>query len=336
MLSTSNPGGSGRRIPCSSHACISRVARLRLITGGGAGQSSEPLLTGEHPFVGASPSKLRLRWWVAASVAVHLLLLASTLIGGLPVSFQRNELGVEEGIPESLTVSVITEQQLRSLSSNPITQSATPPLSQAKPEPDVKPEPETKPEPEAKPEPQVKPEQDVKPEQQAKPQSEEKAPTPAPKAEQKTASVAPKVGAVDPEAYATKAAEEFSASIARAFQQQEKKTEKKRQTVSASGAGRTARVSGAAHSGKSDEFTRAVVWALGATVPEGLGVRGSTVVTFVVSAGGRPDGLRIIRASGSHLLDQGALLAVRQARLPVPPQGRPAADRTFDIEYIAY
>jgi hypothetical protein len=53
----------------------------------------------------------------------------------------------------------------------------------------------------------------------------------------------------------------------------------------------------ASHIGKSDEFERDVIWALGATVPTGNGKWGTAIVTFVVSASGQVEGLRLVKSA---------------------------------------
>jgi periplasmic protein TonB len=103
--------------------------------------------------------------------------------------------------------------------------------------------------------------------------------------------------------------------------------------ATASGSVRSARP-GATHLGQSDEFERAVIWALGATVPEENGEGEITIVTFTVSASGQPDRLRLLKSSGNNRLDAAALRAVKQARIPSPPPGLPAGDRTFEFEYV--
>ncbi len=92
---------------------------------------------------------------------------------------------------------------------------------------------------------------------------------------------------------------------------------------------------GASHSGRSDEFARGVIWALGATRPMGNGKWGSTILTFTVSESGKVEGLQLLKSSGDNWLDTGALMSVRQAHLPVPPAGLPIGDRIFNIEYIS-
>jgi protein TonB len=133
------------------------------------------------------------------------------------------------------------------------------------------------------------------------------------------------------------AAAQFSAQLNQAFNAAAANTQRRaaaRPASLASGRVRSTRP-GATHIGKSDEFERAVIWALGATVPEGNGKWGDTIVTFTVSAAGQPDGLRLLKSSGDNWLDGAALMAVKQARIPSPPPGLPAGDRTFVIEYIS-
>jgi TonB family protein len=91
----------------------------------------------------------------------------------------------------------------------------------------------------------------------------------------------------------------------------------------------------ATHSGRSDEYAQKVAWALAATKPYGNGTYGSTIVAFVVNSSGHVEDLRIIKTSGDKWLDTSALMAVRQARMPVPPNELGAGDRTFHVEYIS-
>ena len=43
----------------------------------------------------------------------------------------------------------------------------------------------------------------------------------------------------------------------------------------------------------------------------------------------------MIKSSGDNWLDTAALMSVRQARMPKPPEPLPGGDRTFNIEYIS-
>ena len=97
----------------------------------------------------------------------------------------------------------------------------------------------------------------------------------------------------------------------------------------------TAMRPGATHKGRSDEFAKEVIWALAAVKPQGNGKYGTVIVTFQVSDAGRVEGLRMIKSSGDNWLDTAALMSVRQARMPKPPEPLPGGDRTFNIEYIS-
>jgi TonB family protein len=138
----------------------------------------------------------------------------------------------------------------------------------------------------------------------------------------------------DASAFAEMASAQFSSELNQAFKVAEARQHQAavKRTSAASGRVRSMRP-GATHLGKSDEFERAVAWALGATVPEGNGKWGNTIVTFTVSASAQPDGLRILKSSGDSWLDSATLMAVKQARIPAPPPGLPAGDRTFVVEY---
>jgi protein TonB len=58
-------------------------------------------------------------------------------------------------------------------------------------------------------------------------------------------------------------------------------------------------------------------------------------LTFTISATGQVQDLKLLQSSGDSWLDTGALMSVKQARLPVPPAGLSAGDRTFVVEYIS-
>lgn len=53
------------------------------------------------------------------------------------------------------------------------------------------------------------------------------------------------------------------------------------------------------------------------------GLFGTAGVTFLVGPAGEVMALRLVRSSGAKALDDAALAAVRDARLPVPPEGVP-------------
>jgi protein TonB len=136
----------------------------------------------------------------------------------------------------------------------------------------------------------------------------------------------------DPAGYIARMSEQFGFQLKQAVNAAEAR--QAQHTPRQSGNVRSMRP-GATHQGKSDEWERKVIWALSATRPMGNGKWGSAVVTFVVSEAGQVQGLRLIKTSGDNWLDQGALLAVKQARMPAPPPGLPGGDRVFNIEYIS-
>jgi periplasmic protein TonB len=261
---------------------------------------------GEKSVAAPRYSKRALYIAIAASVFLHLALFGyfAARNGANPLSPPEvKELGAEEGRPENLNVSVITEADLKSLSTVPMPQDRA----VAQPEPkEVPPSPE---------------------------QDQKEAATPP----QKSPFQAPE----DPSSFAARFADQFTASMKQAFAAAERRktvttttTTTTTRTVQAAPNLRFSRPA-ATHSGKSDEFERAVAWALAATLPQGNGVWGSTIVSFVVAANGQVQDLRLLKSSGDKFLDTGALMAVRQARLPTPPSDLGAGDRTFHVEYIS-
>ncbi len=257
----------------------------------------------------------RLRWpylALAAALVFHLAALGTFI----KWPSTRPDLGMEDGLPDHLNVSVISAADLDRLSSNPFRQEAVP----APPS-----EMETRPAPPSEPPP---------PPPQP-PQQEAKADfTP-------TESKALKTEQYDPSGFIEAAAAQFSAQLDHAFKaaeaRRDQQTPARRETKAAEFRTRNVSVMrpGATHKGKSDEFAREVIWALEATKPMSNGKYGTTVVTFVVTDAGRVEGLRMLKSSGDNWLDQAAQMSVRQARMPKPPEPLPSGDRTFIVEYIS-
>ncbi len=218
---------------------------------------------------------------------------------------------MEEGLPENLSVSIISEAGLKQLSSDPFRQDPSPVPSN-----------ETGDAPE---------------------QSQAASPPPKPAVQEANAAASPaqpnpseqRATSFDPSRFAVMASEQFGSELKQAFQAVEARRAKVQRTSAKAGGELRLTRPGATHIGKSDEWERSVIWALGATVPTGNGKWGSTVVTFAVSASGQVEGLRLLQTSGDNWLDQGALMGVRQARIPAPPAGLPLGDRSFNIEYIS-
>ncbi len=232
--------------------------------------------------------------------------------------------GREDGAPETLNVSVVSSADLKRLA-DPFRQDGNP-----SPAPDM----ETPAPPQPPQEQQTPPEQQPAPPEQA--QEAKAAPDPQLKKNER------QTNDYDPSGFIAMASQQFSAQLDHAFKAAEARHDAnaKRSALTASQptmAARNVKVfrPGASHIGKSDEFAQAVIWALGATKPMGNGKWGTVVVTFIVNGPGPAGGLQLLKSSGDNWLDTAALMAVKQARMPTPPPGLPAPDRTFVIEYIS-
>jgi len=262
---------------------------------------------------------------IVAALALHLSILLALIARPAPTAEEANErLGMETGEP--LNVSVITADDLKRLSSDPFKQQGN---ASPEPAPLVPPQPESQAEPTP-----PQPVQEAQPQPPSPPEPETKS------QEQKTAAASPldsktdeKEKPFDPEAYAAAATRRFAHQLDQVFERPAQREASRRPATRAGNV--KAFRPGASSSGKSNEFERAVIWALAATKPLGNGKWGSVVVTFAVGETGRVDGLRLMKSSGDNWLDQGALMAVRQARLPAPPSGLAVGDRTFVVEYIS-
>ncbi len=267
---------------------------------------------------------------LAAALVVHLAVVG--LFIARPGEPRR--LGMENGLPDTLNVSVISADDLKRLSSDPFLQDATPPAPETPPSP---------PEPQAVPVPPQRPAVPAPPQQEAAPVSQE------PPVQEANAVFSPskskpvKTTDYDPSGFIEMASAQFSAQLNQAFKAAEARRDAQHEAQRQRQATRTAQAApnvkvmrpGATHIGKSDEFERAVIWALGATVPMGNGKWGTSVVTFVVSPSGQVEGLQLVKSAGDDWLDKSCLMAVKQARMPVPPAGLPLGDRKFVIEYIS-
>ncbi len=256
---------------------------------------------------------------IAAAFALHLAVLMSFFVW--PGSHKR--LGVEDGSTEPLAVSVISSADLKRLSSDPFLQDAFPSPAPAE-ENGPAPEPAPAVPPPAQPAQQETKAAATDHQSKSKPNETREA--------QETA--------FDPTGYIEMASAQFSAQLNNAFKAAEARRETQQRSAAAHQPAQAApnvKVfrPGATHIGKSDEFARAVIWALAATRPMGNGKWGTSIVTFLVSADGRVDGLRLLKSADDNWLDTGALMAVKQARMPVPPPGLPAGDRTFNVQYIS-
>ncbi len=275
------------------------------------------LTAGKQP---VKAGALRRRWpyrALAAAIAAHLAIVA-LFVARLG---EPKQLGMENGVP--LEVSMISADDLKRLSSNRYLQDAPPPAPETPPTP---------PEPQAVPVPQPPA---VPPPPQPVQEAQE-AFSPAKSKPVKTTDY-------DPSGFIEMASAQFSAQLNQAFKAAEARRDAQRSADPHPSVKRAALAApnvqvtrpGATHVGKSDEFERNVIWALGATVPMGNGKYGISIVTFVVSEAGQVEGLTLVKSAGDDWLDKSALMAVRQARMPVPPGGLPVGDRRFVIRYIS-
>jgi periplasmic protein TonB len=278
---------------------------------GGASPPEFALAAGQPPVTAKAQANRTPYRAAATALGLHLAVIALFIARLGP----PHRLGTEQGLPESVNVSLTSAAELdrRHSSASLRDQSARPgPLGPG----------ET---------PAAESLQVLTPPQPPAQEAEAAQPPPQPKP---NANRAP---SFDASAFINMASAEFSAELNQAVSAAEARARRQaaaRRSSTASGRVRSTRP-GATHIGKSDEFEREVIWALGATVPEGNGKWGSTIVTFTVSAAGQPDGLRLLKSSGDNWLDGAALMAVKQARIPSPPPGLPAGDRTFVIEYLS-
>lgn len=90
-----------------------------------------------------------------------------------------------------------------------------------------------------------------------------------------------------------------------------------------------------ASAGEIAAYQRELVAAIARKRPRGKpGQRGTVKVAFTVGAGGTVASAVVRLSSGNPLLDEAALQAVREARLPEPPAGMPARLQTFEIPFF--
>jgi protein TonB len=253
---------------------------------------------------------------IAAALTLHLAVLTPFLVRppALAPLLEKpdRELGMEDGKREQLSVAVISEADLKRLSSDPFRQEARPAPEETETPPQEAPPPEP-----------------PSPAQEAvKEASASFSPTES-KSDQK------REVPFDTAGYIAAASEQFGFQLKQAVHASEARQEQQARPVPKQLGNVKSFRPGATHQGQSDEWERKVIWALAATKPMGNGQWGTTLVTFVVSESGQVQGLRLVKSSGDNWLDQGALMGVRQARIPAPPAGLPLGDRAFNIEYIS-
>lgn len=89
-----------------------------------------------------------------------------------------------------------------------------------------------------------------------------------------------------------------------------------------------------ASAGEIAAYQRDLVAAIAKKRPRGTpGKRGTVKIAFTVGAGGTVASAFVRQSSGNASLDEAALQAVREARLPEPPAGMPARLQTYEIPF---
>lgn len=304
-------------------------------------------------------------FWVALSVAT---LLHGSLFLGL-LGHKPKAIGEADGSDDGISISVVTESDLRSESSvsepppgppgapvQPAPPPQPPPLPEAKSAEPLPPEPSTAepektepekvepqpPKPEAVQPPELKPSVDVAkeitedvpdllalPGEGAAPSKKE-----APKSE--------KVQEKKPEAAQPKPQPQQQL-------QQQKAAPPKRTasldltpppsafTGAAGGSGRSAgfeRPPGITKSGANDAFARAVIRALQSTMPQLRDTHGRVTVRIILNENGNVQTVQVVRPSPAASLDQSVVFATKQTSYPFPPPNSNLADRTFLVTYI--
>ena len=89
----------------------------------------------------------------------------------------------------------------------------------------------------------------------------------------------------------------------------------------------------AASPGAVQDYARYVSQALAKSRPRGLGELGTVQVRLVILPSGGLASVEIAKSSGNRRLDDMAVTAVGQARLPPPPPGMTASQRTYEVPY---
>ncbi len=89
----------------------------------------------------------------------------------------------------------------------------------------------------------------------------------------------------------------------------------------------------AASPGAVQDYARYVSQALAKSRPRGLGELGTVQIRLVILPSGGLASVEIAKSSGNRRLDDMAVTAVGQARLPPPPPGMTASQRTYEVPY---
>ena len=301
------------------------------------------------------------------------ILMHAALFIGVGRSAQR-VIGDEQGSPETISVSLITEADFLSETSVPVSpppgeQSPAPPQPQqpppqpqpplqpeAKPEPtppvEVAPwkptiEPTAEPTPAPTPPPQPETQVEATPQPQKLPEIEKEVPNllslegPAPKSTKSEGAETP--AATKPEPAKPDAAKAAPAKPAPPKPKPQKTAKLDLSTPPPSfsapvgGGGRQAAFSrppGITRSGLNDAFARGVIRALQQTMPQLRETRGRVTVRILLTENGNVREVQLVTPSPLSQLNQSVVFAAKQTSYPIPPGNSNEADRTFLITYI--
>ena len=300
-------------------------------------------------------------FWIALAVAT---LLHGSLFLGL-LGHKPRPVGDESGRDDGISISVVTEADIRSESSvsEPPPGPPGPPVQAAPPAP-----PPPPPLPEAKPAEPLPPEPTPPEPEPAEPPKAEAPPTPqpAPPELKPSLDVAKEISEDVPDLLALPG--EGAAPAKKETPKSEKAQEPKAETAppkppqkqakpqpqkktaaldlstppsafsgAAGGAGRSAgfeRPPGITKSGANDAFARAVIRALQGTMPQLRNTQGRVTVRIILNENGNVQSVQVVRPSTAASLDQSVVFATKQTSYPFPPPNSNLADRTFLVTYI--
>ncbi len=268
-------------------------------------------------------------FWIALAIAA---LLHSSFFLGLGRS-QPRQMGEADGADDAISVSVVTEADLASRSTVPVTPEPPPgaltPVAPTAPplKPSVtptEPEAETK----AEPEPEIPPFK-----------------TEPPKlATSITADDVPEELLSIPEIGPGPAKKDTASAAAKTAKPQPKQSAKldlsppPRPPGSVSGGGgRSAgfeRPPGITRSGANNDFARGVIRALQQTMPQLRETRGRVTVRIILNNNGNVVDVQVVRSSSRLDIDQAVMFAAKQTSYPFPPPNSNDADKTFLVTYI--
>lgn len=314
------------------------------------------------------PEAAQRRLWVAFvfALAAHALLL---------IAYVRSPpriIGAEEGRPDAVDVSFISEAELQSQYSPQNASSPVPPSDATAPaqpreqaaapaQPPPEPTPaeaprDSPPEPVAEPAPPVqapaeKPPEDAKPPAESATESKSAAVVEALKSEtpdllalpdpaKKAAEPAAEGATAPAKKTATEKATEAPAKkqkLARREPLDLSPPKQPNMEPSLSGGGGAAGVErppGTTRSGANDSFARGVIRALRQTMPQLSDIRGRVTVRIILDDNGNISSVTVVSPSELPELTRSVVFATKQTNYPIPPIGSNMADKTFTVTYI--